>query len=131
MPADDLDNWSASLDTALEFLDAMERRKHDLANEIKAIDQSIATTRGDLLAMLKEAGVTSDNRPLATVSVSSGSMSVVCDMPEALPARFVRTKTEPDKRAIGDAMKGGQSVIGCRFERGPDKLSITWRKDNA
>lgn len=74
-----------------------------------------------LMVSAKQSKVT---LPEATLSVSDGKDSVMVDNEAALPQGFTRTKTEPDKVAIGEALKRGEDVPGAYLQKGEPSLTV-------
>lgn len=74
-----------------------------------------------LMVSAKQSKVT---LPEATLSVSDGKDSVMVDNEVALPQGFTRTKTEPDKVAIGEALKRGEDVPGAYLQKGEPSLTV-------
>ena len=68
---------------------------------------------------LDAAGVSKIKSATHTISVGDGPQRVVVEDEGAIPAEFLRTKIEIDKRAILVAMQSlGECVPGTRVERG-------------
>lgn len=63
-------------------------------------------------------------RPEFTASVRAGSPGVVVTDETALPSQFLRVKTEPDKTAIGAALKAGDVVPGAELKNAAEHLQV-------
>lgn len=96
-----------------------------LRERLALVERRGERLRERLLAALKIAEVRKVETSLVTARVQSGRDRVVLDVePDALPAAYVRTKIEADKKAIGDALKDGVEIHGARLEMGEDTLVL-------
>ena len=106
----------AQLDAEAEALRAEEKR---LAARRQARERRAESLRDYLRMSLDAAGVPKIKTSTHTISVGDGPQRVVVEDEGAIPAEFLRTKIEIDKRAILVAMQSlGECVPGTRVERG-------------
>ena len=106
----------AQLDAEAEALRAEEKR---LAARRQARERRAESLRDYLRMSLDAAGVSKIKSATHTISVGDGPQRVVVEDEGAIPAEFLRTKIEIDKRAILVAMQSlGECVPGTRVERG-------------
>ena len=106
----------AQLDAEAEALRAEEKR---LAARRQARERRAESLRDYLRMSLDAAGVSKIKSATHTISVGDGPQRVVVEDEGAIPAEFLRTKIEIDKRAILVAMQTlGECVPGTRVERG-------------
>ena len=70
-------------------------------------------------------GVHESGTELHKAKLRKPSQVVLITNQELIPKEFKRISIEPDKRAIGDALKQGQAVAGA--ELGLGKPSITFQ----
>lgn len=106
----------AQLDAEAEALRAEEKR---LATRRQARERRAESLRDYLRMSLDAAGVAKIKSATHTISVGDGPQRVVVEDEGAIPAEFLRTKIEIDKRAILVAMQTlGECVPGTRVERG-------------
>ena len=92
------------------------------------IDARAAAMKGTLLTILDASGQKKLERPVATISRRSGSVSV-CIMDEAaIPSQLctVKTTTAPDKAAIKKQIEAGEIVPGAELQRGPDGVTVRY-----
>lgn len=94
----------------------------------KVFSDREARTRDAIAHFMQEIGEKKLALPEATVSLSAGSPSVVGE-PDvaALPDHLVRTKREPDRTAIKQALVDGHVVPGCSLSNARPRLTIRVR----
>lgn len=106
----------AQLDAEAEMMRVEEKR---LAARRQARERRAESLRDYLRMSLDAAGVAKIKSATHTISVGDGPQRVVVEDEGAIPAEFLRTKIEIDKRAILVAMQSlGECVPGTRVERG-------------
>ena len=106
----------AQLDAEADALRVEEKR---LAARRQARERRAESLRDYLRMSLDAAGVAKLKTTTHTISVGDGPQRVVVEDEGAIPAEFLRTKIEIDKRAILVAMQTlGECVPGTRVERG-------------
>lgn len=105
----------AQLDAEAETLRAEEKR---LAARRQARERRAESLRDYLRMSLDVAGVSKIKSATHTISVGDGPQRVIVEDEGSVPAEFLRTKIEVDKRSILEAMKtNGECVPGTRIER--------------
>lgn len=77
-----------------------------------------------LLGCMSAAGVRKLQTALITASVRQGSERVEVADVAALPAEYTRTKVEPDKGALKEALKAGKEVPGATLISGADTVQF-------
>ena len=106
----------AQLDAEADALRVEEKR---LAARRQARERRAESLRDYLRMSLDAAGVAKLKTTTHTISVGDGPQRVVVEDEGSVPAEFLRTKIEIDKRAILVAMQTlGECVPGTRVERG-------------
>lgn len=106
----------SQLDAEAEALRAEEKR---LAARRQARERRAESLRDYLRMSLDAAGVQKIKSATHTISVGDGPQRVVVEDEGSVPAEYLRTKIEIDKRAILVAMQTlGECVPGTRVERG-------------
>ena len=99
----------AMADGLTKLIEQMTERKHRLEDGAKLL-------RGSVLHAIQEAGVAMPLRaPDMTVSIGRGKSRVVITDADALPDALCKIVREPDKKAIGEALKAGNvpgAVLG-------------------
>jgi len=136
---DSLDGETDVLDVADHVLASM-FGDEALAEAIKAqeaamkarrdrIEARAKAKRRTLLMILDATGQKKMERPLATVSRRSGSLSVSITDEASIPTQLTTTKTitSPDKAAIKKQIEAGETVPGAELVRGED--GVTVRRD--
>ncbi|RJG46525.1 siphovirus Gp157 family protein [Mesorhizobium sp. DCY119] len=77
-----------------------------------------------MLRIMKAAGIKKAPLVEATVSVSKGRDSVEVTDETALPKKFVKVTTSPDKTAIKAAFDAGKKVRGAELKTGGETLTV-------
>jgi hypothetical protein len=110
---------------ALELIDlliAAEREAMSIEEAVKILQDRLAirqarfanrrgAIRKYLMQLMEAAGLKKVERPAATVSIAAGRPKVVVTEPDLLPDYYCRIKREPNKDAIGKALKEGVERI--------------------
>lgn len=131
-----LDTLEAATD-ALELIDALAQsigdddvtvvaikdRESELATRRKRIEARAHSKRMAILSLLKTMDVKKLERPLVTLSVTSGRVKVDVTNPADIPSQL-RKPGEPDKTAIKKQIEAGETVPGAELVRGEDSLSM-------
>lgn len=106
--------------------EAVKVQETALASRRKRIEERASAYRRVMLEMLNAAGIKKLERPRATISRRSGSMSVRIVDEAAVPSQLltVKTTTAPDKAAIKAQIEAGVDVPGCALERGCDGIIL-------
>lgn len=100
-----------------ELVETMTARKRRLEDGAKML-------RGSVLHAIQEAGVAMPLRaPDMTVSIGRGKPRVVITDADKLPDAFCKIVREPDKKAIAEALKGGD-VDGAMLDNAVPFLVI-------
>lgn len=88
----------------------------------KAMEKRAANIREYLLECLTMAGIQKIEGPHFVIKIAANPPSVVIDDERQIPPAFLKTPEppppQPDKKAIGDALKSGADVPGARLVRG-------------
>jgi hypothetical protein len=105
---------------------AIDMEMSDLSARKMRKGASADTMRGRLLTLLDASGLKKMERPLATVSRRSGSVSVRVTDEAAIPSQLctVKTITTPDKAAIKRQIEAGETIPGAELVRGPDGVTV-------
>ena len=88
--------------------------------------QSIAL-RDAVLSLMQAAGLRKLEMPDFTASVAQGRGKVVITDEAALPDQFFRVSRAPNKTAVSDALKDGQTVPGALMSNGEPTLTVRTR----
>ena len=62
--------------------------------------------------------------PEATISITKARETVMIIDADALPQGYFATVRQPDKKAIGDALKAGEAIPGAALETGEPGLMV-------
>jgi Siphovirus Gp157 len=93
----------------------------DRATRYKARAEAL---RGAAFGALSALDIRRHERPDFTASIRMGQPAVVITDESALPAAFVRTKTEPEKTLIAAALKAGQDVPGAALTNQTPSIQV-------
>lgn len=77
-----------------------------------------------MLGLMQSAGLKNLPLPEATIAVRDGVQSVQIVDENLLTGTYLRTKTEPDKTAIKEALKAGQEVPGATLSNGGPSIQV-------
>lgn len=76
---------------------------------------------------MKACGISKIDSPYFSLAIRKNPVKVVIESPDLIPENFMRQPDppppEPDKKAIGDALKSGKSIPGARLEQS-ERLDI-------
>lgn len=89
--------------------------------------QQAIALRNSALSLMQSADMNKLEQPDFTASVSKGRGKVIIADETALPDAMFRTTRAPDKAAIGDALKGGQTVPGALLSNPEPTLTVRTR----
>jgi hypothetical protein len=98
----------------------MSHRRKVLENRAKGIREYIKSC-------METAGISKIECPYFKLQIKNNPGSVIIEDEKSIPAEYLRIPElpppQPDKKLIGEALKNGKEVSGCRFEKGT-RLSI-------
>lgn len=131
-----LDNFEGATD-ALEMIDMLQAAEQQDRASMEAISNHMATLkmRADRFKMRAETArrlqhkimqamqIRKLERPLATLSIRAGSVSVEITDERSIPTQL-RKPGAPDKTAIRAQIEAGENVPGAELVRGEDTLSV-------
>lgn len=96
----------------------------ELAERKSRLERRADACKAMAFQILDAANLRSLILPEATLTIQNGQPSVVITDDARLPAKFVRTKTEPDRAAIKDALKSGETIPGAELSNSQPFLVI-------
>lgn len=96
----------------------------DLTERKGRYERRAQAMRGTAFAIMEVLGEKKMELPGLTASIGAGAQAVFVTDEDKLPPQFLRTTTEPDKAAIGAALKAGEEVEGAFLGNGLPKLTI-------
>lgn len=121
------------LDAAIEaeqadrtLVEAITSRIAALCARADRIDMRADAHRRVQMQIMRAMDVKKMERPLATLSIRPGSVSVRITDEASIPTQLltVKTITSPDKRAIRAQIEAGEVVPGAELVRGEDTLAM-------
>lgn len=121
------------LDTEIEAMQADEAkaaavraRIADLKTRADRLEMRGEAHKGNVGKILAAAGLKKAERPLATVSLRPGSVSVHIVDEAEIPTQLMREKVTrvPDKGAIKAQIEAGETVPGAELVRGEETVSV-------
>ena len=131
---DTLDGETDALDVAdaliagMQNAEALAAAAKAQADAIKARadrlkDRSMAY-KGRMLTLLNAIGQKKLERPAATISRRTGSLSVQITDEASVPSQLCKIVQTPDKTAIKKQLEAGEDVPGAALERGADGVTV-------
>lgn len=125
----------------LETLDAILLAELADAEHIEALDRAIGTLKGrqqrfevrqaTRRALIEQAMMLLERkkleRPGATITMAERAPTVRVEDESAIPSRFFTTKPVLDKKALTEAVKGGEDVPGAVLTNGTVSLTVRRR----
>lgn len=109
---------------ARAMLKGMEMVKEDLADRFKRWQQRDEAMTVLIKGLLEVAGLEKLLLPEATISLTASRASVVITNEAELPQGYFQSVRQPDKRAIGDALKAGREIPGAALAFGETGLNV-------
>jgi hypothetical protein len=101
---------------------AIREAEQQMAARRKAIESRAERVREYIKANMLRTGISKIECPYFAIAIKNNPASVVVDDVRAIPADFMRQPEppppEPDKKAIGTALKAGNDVPGCHLDHG-------------
>lgn len=104
--------------------DGVDLYRQELAERESRIRRRIFSLRGLAFKIMEAAELKKAELPEATLSIRNGTPKVIIVDETQLPENCVRTKTEPDKTKIKDALLSGETVEGAVLSNAEPSLSI-------
>lgn len=102
--------------------EAIKGAEAQMAARRKSIERRAESIRSYLKTNMERTGITKIESPQFMLSIKKNPPSVYVEAPELVPDQYMRVVPPPppqiDKKAIGDALKAGEDVPGCRLEQG-------------
>jgi len=114
--------WNAQSDQTLA--DSLKEHEAALRARRQRMESRIAAAKAGMLAVLDAANAKKAERPCATVSRRSGSLSVKITDEASVPTQLCKVVTTPDKTAIKKQLEAGEDVPGAELVRGDDGLTV-------
>lgn len=93
---------------------AIKNEKDQLAKKQKAKENQLKRVKDYIIILMDKTKQDKIKEEIFTFSLAITQSVYVTDE-SVLEAQFLKTKTEPNKTAIGDALKKGEQVNGAKF----------------
>jgi len=106
--------------------DELAEKKRELDMAIAACKDSLKHLNKAIYATMMEVGVKSDHAGIYTVFWRDGADSIVVDE-EGLPDEYARTKREPDKTKIKQALQTGALLNFAILQQGEPIVTVKLR----
>ena len=90
----------------------------------KRMEKNQRTLKRTIQKYLEAAGERRVSSTVGTAFITPGRMGVVVDDESLIPDAYMKTEKTPRASAILAAIEAGETVPGCRVDRGPDTLVI-------
>jgi len=114
--------WNAQTDQHLA--DSIKEHEASLRARRQRMEARVAAHKAAMLSILDAADVKKAERPCATVSRRSGSMSVQIVDEDSVPTQLCKIVRSPDKTAIKKLLEAGEVVPGAQLQRGADGVTV-------
>jgi len=114
--------WLSQTDQHLA--DSIKEHEAALKARRQRMEARVAAHKAAMLSVLDAAGEKKAERPCATVSRRSGSLSVRIVDEDSIPTQLCKIVKSPDKTAIKKSLEAGEEVPGASLERGPDGITM-------
>lgn len=102
--------------------EAIKRAEVQMELRRKAIERRADRLRSYLKDNMERTGILKIEGPHFQIAIKKNPPAVHVEALELVPAEFMKTPPPPppvlDKKAVGDALKAGRDVPGCRLEQG-------------
>ena len=131
---DSLDGETDALDVAdaliagMQDAEALATAAKAQADALKAradrLKARSAAYKGRMLTLLDAIGQKKLERPAATISRRTGSLSVQITDEASVPSQLCKIVQTPDKTAIKKQLEAGEDVPGATLERGADGVTV-------
>lgn len=106
---------------------ANKARMQQLRERQARLNAGIAACRTALSKLLTAAGIRKLERPEATVSLRAVPPALIDGPVESLPPHCIRTKVEPDKARIKEALSAGEHLPGWSLSNGGETISMRFK----
>ncbi len=107
---------------SMEFdVDAIKTEEKRLADRRRAVENRIQGIKDYIKAQMEKAGLDKIKTPILTIALQNNPPAVNIIEQDKIPASYITIVPEqyiPNKKAICDALKAGQSVPGCELTQG-------------
>lgn len=90
----------------------------------KRIEERAARKRAKALYAMQEGDLPRIKQPDFSASIGTSKGRVIITDEEALALEFVRLRREPDKKAIGEALRNGDAVAGATLSNPQPTLAV-------
>ncbi|OKP79794.1 hypothetical protein BTE77_06810 [Ensifer adhaerens] len=109
---------------ANSLMTAIKLRQDDLSARKQRAERRKDAMRSLMLRLLKAANLPRAPLTEATISVAKGRDSVEITDEAAVPKKFLKVTTTPDKTAIKAELDAGKKVKGAALKTGGETLSV-------
>lgn len=106
------------------LVDAIKAQEADLKRRRQRIEARAESHKEAMFVMLKASGQKKVERPLATLSIRSGSVSTHIHDESSVPSQLCKITRTPDKTAIKKQIEAGEDVPGAYLVKGEDTISV-------
>jgi hypothetical protein len=96
----------------------------ELAERKSRLERRADACKAMAFQILDAANISSFVLPEATLTIQAGQRAVVVTDEAVLPQEYIRTKTEPDKSKLKDALKDGLTIPGAELSNAQPFLTI-------
>ena len=121
-----VDALLSEADRSADMVDAIKAREEIMRARRQRLEGRALAAKRSITALMEAAGVKKLERPLATISLRAGSVSVHVTHEADLPTQLltIKTVTSPDKAAIKAQLQAGVIVPGAELRVGDTTIAI-------
>ena len=119
-----IDRLLASMAEDEAMADAVKAQVSDMSARMRRFCDRAAAKRRTIKLVLDATGERKVERPLATVSIQAGRLSVNITDEASVPTQLCKVVKSPDKTAIKKQIEAGETVPGAELVRGEDTLAV-------
>lgn len=103
------------------FVSAAKAEEQRIAGRRKAVENRIAHLKGYLQRCMESAEIMTLEAGTHSLRIQQNPPKVAVDAEQNIPPRFftiIPEQKKLDKKALGDALKNGEVIVGAHLERG-------------
>lgn len=119
-----IDRLLSGRQDAKALADAIKAQADQLSARRKRLEERAKAFDKTLLSILDATGQKKVERPQATVSRRTGSLSVLIRDEADIPSQLCKLTVSPDKTAIKKQLQEGEEVPGAELVRGDDGVTV-------
>ena len=103
-----------------KLAEQIKEAEKQMAHRRRVIENRAASIKSYLKECMESAGISKIECPYFKMAIKKNSPKVIIDNTESIPSTYMRIPPppEPDKKAVGELLKSGESVTWAHLESG-------------